>query len=82
MKNEIKAGSLVRLLGVPDWLIRDLPDDEIDLIMAQVGSVAVVTEIDDYGYFWLGFDRTQEDGTVAFSMSGWFSVSEEYLQRL
>lgn len=79
--SEIKPGDFVRLIGAPDWLIHDLPDDEVNLIMAQVGRVAVVTEIDDYGFFWLWFECAEAGGGMS-SVSGWFCVSGEYLQRL
>ena len=55
MDTSLLIGTQVRLKGVPDWLIHDLPKSEQAEIISFIGKVAVVQEIDQYGYIWLGF---------------------------
>ena len=43
---EIQAGDRVRLLGLPDWLVHDLPQDEQTELRAFVGQITEVTDID------------------------------------
>ena len=54
-------------------------DDEKREIWARMGKLGVVTEIDRYGYFWLGFGETYEelDGTPAYGVNSSFCVSRE-----
>jgi hypothetical protein len=56
----VAAGDRVKLLEVPDWLLRGLPDDEKLEIVSFVGNETEITEIDDAGYVWLGFGTYQE----------------------
>jgi hypothetical protein len=56
-----QAGDRVRLIAVPDWLLKDLPKDEQCEIRSYVGSTTTVTEVDAHGYFWVGFGNTVED---------------------
>ncbi|MDQ1833140.1 hypothetical protein [Massilia scottii] len=79
MSKEINVGDSVRLLGVPDWLIHDLPESEQVEILSFVGQVTVVTEIDAYGYFWVGFGETLFEGSVAHYSGHSFCVSREWL---
>ena len=60
MNAEFSVGQRVTLIKVPDWLLRDLPTDEQDEIKAFVGSTTTITEIDKFGYFWIGFGRTDD----------------------
>ncbi|MBK6651848.1 MAG: hypothetical protein IPG42_20420 [Betaproteobacteria bacterium] len=52
MESGPKAGDAVRLLGLPSWLLHDLPEDEQAELLACVGKVMQVQEIDSYGYSW------------------------------
>jgi phosphoribosylglycinamide formyltransferase-1 len=52
---DIKAGDTVQLLGLPDWLIHDLPVEEQEEMKSFVGGITKITEIDTYGYFWVSF---------------------------
>ena len=53
--DKITVGDIVRLIGLPDWLIEDLPADKQNEIRSFVGKTAAVTKIDENGYFGLGF---------------------------
>jgi hypothetical protein len=44
------AGDLVRILEIPAWLTRDLPAEEIDVLLAQTGAIRRILRFDDYGY--------------------------------
>ena len=77
---EIDIGDVVRLLSIPQWLIRDLPEDEQRDMIAFVGSTAVVTEIDDHGYYWIGFGKTIEITDSAHYSGHSFCVPRECLQ--
>lgn len=80
MKNDIKIGDRVTLLGLPDWLINDLPESEQTELITCIGKSAVVTEIDNYGYFWLGFGSTVEvEGTAHYSGHS-FAISSEFIE--
>jgi len=80
MRNEIQVGDRVKLVGLPDWLLHDLPKSEQAEMRAFIGHYAVVTEIDAYGYIWLGFGSTIEVGDVAHYSGHSFGVSEEFLE--
>ena len=82
MPSAIKVGSLVKLLGIPEWLIHDLPESERAEMLGFVGRHAVVTEIDGAGYFWLGFGLTVETGDVADYSGHSFCVTDEFLERV
>ena len=80
MTNEVEVGRRVRLLGVPDWLVHDLPGHGQDAIRSFVGQVTVVTSIDAYGYFWLGFGNTVNEGDHACYSGHSFCVPREFLE--
>jgi hypothetical protein len=82
MKPDICVGARVRLAGVPAWLIHDLPDDEQAEIVAHIGCVAVVSDIDSHGYFWLRFGSTTEDSDGANYTGHSFCVSQEFLEKV
>lgn len=82
--DQLNAGDQVQLVSVPDWLIHDLPDDERCEILSCVGKVTVITEIDGYGYYWLGFSgicesSETEDGIHAIRGGPSFCVPRECL---
>lgn len=55
----MKVGDQVRVLAIPDWLIHDLPQEDVDKLRAQVGTVHEIREVQPGGYLWL---------------SGWFAL--------
>jgi len=75
--SEIKAGDIVSLLGVPEWLVHDLPADERDAIFGFIGREAVVEKVDDHGYLWIGFWTTTGDGEGAFYSGHSFCLPRE-----
>lgn len=82
MATEIQVGDQVRLLGLPDWLTHDLPESEQTEMLTFVGQSAVVHEIDDYGYFWLGFGSTFDVGSTAHYSGHSFGVPREFIEQL
>ena len=78
---QLKVGDRVRLLRVPEWLTHDLPEDEQDAIKAQVGTIMVVTEIDAYGYVWLGFGATTTVGDTAEYQGHSFAVDADCVEK-
>ncbi|MCL2022417.1 MAG: hypothetical protein FWG81_10230 [Betaproteobacteria bacterium] len=80
MNQDIEVGDKVKLIGIPDWLIHDLPPDEQSEILACIGSVFTIERVDDYGYFWVGFGYTTEDKENAYYTGHSFCVTKEYLQ--
>jgi len=61
MVDEIKVGCLVRIKAIPDWLIHDLPESERREILACIGGVTEIVDIDKFGYYWVGFGTTHEE---------------------
>jgi hypothetical protein len=80
MSDQIQAGDQVRLLAIPDWLIHDLPDDEKIGILACVGKKVAITEIDSYGYFWIGLDSIPESSDGKHYIGQTFCVPRECLE--
>lgn len=80
MASDILVGSRVKLLGLPDWLIHDLPESEQVEMWAFVGQSAVVSEIDSHGYFWLGFGSTSDVGDSAHYSGHCFCVPREFIE--
>ncbi|WP_407154536.1 hypothetical protein [Bradyrhizobium sp. STM 3557] len=81
MSNDIQVGDRVRLLGLPDWLVHDLPASEQTEMRSFVGQSCEVSEIDAYGYYWLGFGTTVDDTDVAYYSGHSFCVPREFIER-
>ena len=80
MIQNIRVGDRVKLLSLPDWLTNDLPTSEQTEMRALVGQVTVVSEIDSYGYFWLGFGGTTEVDEDARYSGHSFGVPRESIE--
>lgn len=80
MLDQMKVGDQVRLKFVPDWLVHDLPDRERQEICAFIGNVAIISEIDSYGYFWIGFGEMHEAMGRAEYRGHSFCVPRECLE--
>jgi hypothetical protein len=81
VEHEIMAGALVRLLGLPEWLIHNLPECEKEEMMAFVGRTAIVTEIDSHGYYWIGFGSTADADDQSSRYSGHsFGVPRNFIE--
>ncbi len=80
MASDIRVGDYVRLINLPDWLMQDLPEDEQKEMRAFIGQYAVVSEIDDYGYYWLGFGNTTEENDLSHYAGHSFCVPKEFIK--
>ena len=80
MKCELKPGSKVRLIQIPDWLIHDLPKSEQEEMLSFIGQVGVVQDIDAYGYFWLGFGQVAEAADSSSFSGHSFAVPQDCLE--
>jgi hypothetical protein len=80
MANDIGIGDQVKLTGVPDWLLHDLPEDEQQEILSYIGQLAIVQEIDAYGYFWIGFGNTIASMAEAHYSGHSFAVAREFIE--
>ena len=49
----ITIGVTVRLTRLPDWLIHDLPPEDVAWMRKVEGEVLRVSEIDPHGYVWI-----------------------------
>jgi len=49
--NTVREGEAVKILEIPDWLVHDLPEQEVAAVQACTGTEMIVNEIDSYGYF-------------------------------
>jgi hypothetical protein len=77
---KIQVGDKVKLIGLPGWLLHDLPASEQQELRECVGKTTVVTEIDAYGYYWLGFGTTVEGEHGAFYNGHSFGVPREFIE--
>jgi len=77
LMSAIKAGDIVRLQGVPEWLVHDLPANERDTIFGFIGREAVVERIDSHGHVWIGFWATTGDEEGAFCRGHSFCLPRE-----
>lgn len=82
VNGDVRVGDRVRLLGIPDWLLHDLPENEQAEIRSCVGGDAVVCEIDAHGYFWIGFGFFEESSGLANYSGHSFCVTREFLEKL
>jgi hypothetical protein len=78
-----RVGDRVRLLGLPDWLIHDLPESEQREMRMFVGQTTEITGIDVAGHHWVGFGQTTdtEAGSDAHYAGHSFCVTPDFLQR-
>lgn len=79
---DLQVGDSVRLIGLPEWLIHDLPLEEQMRLHGFVGGVSAVEKIDQYGYVWIefGVSTTESDCTKCTGHS--FCVTREYLEKI
>ena len=77
---DIRVGDRVRLLGLPDWLLNNLPESEQVEMRSFIGRTALLDEIDKYGYFWIGFGTTEEHGDEARYSGHSFCVPREFIE--
>mgnify|MGYP001493792204 CR=1 FL=1 len=80
MGNALKVGDAVRLLGLPNWLLHDLPEDEQVELLAFVGKVMQVQEIDCYGYVWVGLGAVAEHADRSIYSGHAFCVPAEFVE--
>jgi hypothetical protein len=63
-RQDIQAGDRVRITNIPDWLLRDLPEEDQRRLEAQKGQTVTVLALMPHGHLWLSF----ADGTEGFSL--------------
>jgi hypothetical protein len=78
--SEFKVGDRVIFLRAPDWLLNDLPSEEQDEIRSFVGQAAEITEIDKFGYFWIGFGVQVDEGEESNYSGHSFAVTADCLK--
>lgn len=49
----LAVGDSVKILRIPDWLLKCIDRDSIPSIKSCEGQVLVICDVDDYGYFWV-----------------------------
>jgi hypothetical protein len=79
MSAKFGTGQVVTLVKIPEWLLNDLPIGEQEEIRKFIGLKTTITEVDKYGYFWLGFGRTDDAGDEALYSGHSFCVTEDCL---
>lgn len=77
---KLKVGDEVLLCCVPDWLIHDLPEGEQYEILSFIGKTTIITEIDDFGYFWIGFGNYSENEDIANYNGHSFAITSDCLE--
>ncbi len=66
----VAPGDKVRIPRLPEWLLHDLPAQEVARLRDLEGSVMQVLEIDEFGYLWFG---TNDQGR-------WFCLRPEEVE--
>ena len=77
----LRVGDRVTLLGLPDWLVHDLPPDEQRELRGFVGQSTEVVDIDAHGDVWIGFGQTADAGDASHYSGHSFCVPPQFLQR-
>lgn len=68
---KIIVGAMAKIAKIPEWLIHDLPPEDIDALKKVEGTTKKVIEIDKYGYIWFG----EKD-----SNNGWFCLKPNEIE--
>jgi hypothetical protein len=58
----MNVGDKVRVMTIPDWLLRDIPEDERGWLKAQLGQVVEIRANQGEKHLWLAF----VDGSEGF----------------
>lgn len=77
---KIKQGDYVKLISVPEWLLKGLPENDQEEIKSFVGKISIIEEIDCYGYFWIGFGVTTCNGDDAEYEGHSFAITENCIE--
>ena len=75
-----REGDRVRLLGLPDWLLHDLPLSEQKELREAIGRELVVKRLDTHGYIWLEISRPILTGQTAMCSGHSFCVTPDYVE--
>lgn len=78
---DLKVGNTVVFLKAPNWLLKDLPTEEQNEILSFVGRIATITEIDEFGHFWIGFGLQVDDGEDSRYSGHSFAVTADCLRK-
>jgi hypothetical protein len=79
--SDLKVGDRVIFLRAPDWLLKDLPTEEQAEIRSFVGQAAEITEIDKFGYCWIGFGSQVDEGEESNYSGHTFAVTPDCLKK-
>ena len=80
MLNDIAIGNCVKLISLPEWLLTGLPEDEQQELIGCIGKIFQVSDIDVYGYYWIGFGVTTNVGQDSFYSGHSFCVPRECIE--
>jgi hypothetical protein len=78
----IKVGAPVRLVRIPDGLIRDLPIGDALAITRRLGQATTIQEIDLDGSIWIGFGEMHDTDGEGTYVGNSFIVPEDCLDFL
>ena len=77
---QFPIGARVRLLGMPHWLIHDLPEEEQEDMRSFVGKTTAIEGIDAWGHYWVGFGFfTALDDAVGYTGHD-FAITADFLE--
>ncbi|WP_343293753.1 hypothetical protein AAHN93_05760 [Vandammella animalimorsus] len=77
----VAVGDVVLLKKIPDWLLSDASLEEFFRFMHYIGHKSLITDIDPYGYYWLGFGSTQQGPEGAIYTGDSFCVTGDCIQK-
>jgi len=79
--SDLSIGDEVVLIKVPDWLLKDLPEDEQREILSFVGKSVKIMDVDKFGYLWIGFGSQVDHGEGSRYSGHSFAVTADCLKR-
>ena len=81
MNKQFRIGARVRLLGMPHWLIHDLPEEEQEDMRSFVGKTTTIQGIDAWGYYWVGFSLPPVIDDEGYRCCGHdFAITADFLE--
>ncbi|MEW6585494.1 MAG: hypothetical protein AB1442_07745 [Nitrospirota bacterium] len=75
--NKVHIGSMVKVLSIPEWLLKNQSEEDAHRLNKMVGQVFEIYEIDEYGGAWV---QMWFEGTNSEKISHSLSLDREEME--